>query len=529
MSKLIKFKLFVIIIFCFWGKVAIAQTNLVAEDFCEANTAGLEALNTGEYTLAMELFTKAESAAANSGNERNMLVVSLNFGKFYSDIHSLGDALKYYNKALNIIAEHPKFEKYRSAIFVNIGTLYAEEGEFKIALEYNQKAYNLARRQSASTDFIVISAENIADCYNNLGDYSKARKYLDEVSNLKMENTEQVAWKINYAESYLKEGRVKEAEEMIKGILDNLDSDKDNLYYLAVVKLLSQINQNKGNVNLAINYAIAGLKNSRSIKYTAEIYELISGIYYKDKQYEKAIEYKDSLLIAQDSISKSINNSLYSTNKVKLRIQDYQTEAKHNKTKQESERNLFILIILLGTILFYFTYRSLRNRIIKHKQLKTIVDSKERIYELELNKLINDIAEKNRKLSAKTLYISGRNQLIQEVINSLDQIPEIQQPNVLNHIKTLRQHLRADEDWDNFIAYFEQVNPNFLKLLQNKHPQLNSSDVRFICYMYMNLDLKEISSIFSITIEAARKRKQRIAKKMAVEAEQLNEYILRLV
>lgn len=517
------------LILSLFGEITVhAQDNLKVMDFCEANTVALEALNKGDHAKALEYFTMAESISSTSGSQNNKLVAAVNFGTFYSEIHSLGDALKYYNKALDVITKNPEFERHRSNVLINIGSLYAGEEEFKMSLEYNHKAYDLAVKDGTCTNCIVVSAENIADCYNNLGNYAQARKYLDNIKGLEMENMKRQAWKINYADSYLREGRIGEAEEMMKGVLENVDSNTDNIYYMAVVELLSQINQKKGDIKNALHFAADGLKNSRSIKHTADMYKLLSGIYYQDKQYEKAIKYKDSLLIVRDSISRSINSSLYSTNKVKLRIQDYQTEAKHNKEKQESERNLFILIILLGIILFYFIFRSLRNRIIKQKQLNTIADNKERIYQLELSKLSNDIAEKNKKLSAKALYMSGRNELIQEVIKSLDQIPDIRQASVHNHMKTLKQHLKADEDWDNFIAYFEQVNPNFLKSLQAKHPQLNAADIRFICYLYMNLDLKEIASILSITIEASRKRKQRIAKKMDVDIDNLNYYIMKL-
>ena len=119
--------------------------------------------------------------------------------------------------------------------------------------------------------------------------------------------------------------------------------------------------------------------------------------------------------------------------------------------------------------------------------------------------------------------------LIEEIIDSLDKIPAIKlNNNAVSHIKSLKEHLKTDDDWDDFITHFEQVNPEFLKALQDKHPQLTADDVRFICYMYMNLDAKEISSIFNITVEASKKRKQRIAKKMEIEAEAMHEYILKI-
>lgn len=521
---------FFIILLCLVSNEAVGQdqTKKDGRNFEKLNNAGLKALDAGDYSKALKYFAEAEILAETHDMAIQNMVVKMNFGKLYSDIHNLGEALKYYNEALDVVNENTVLEEYRVSLLVNIGVVYSDEGELLTGLDYTLKAYDIFKKRMNCKPCIVVAAINVSDCYNKLGNYKLARKYLDEVNGIEMDNANRQLWKINYAESYFKEGKIQEAEKIVTGVLENTDKSDENHCYLCIVKLLSEINEGKGNIQAAIAYARDGLKNSRSIRDTAQMYELLSDIYYNNEQYEKAYRYKDSLAVARDSISKSINSSLYTTNKVKLKIHDYQSEARHNMEKRESERTLFILIILLGIILFYFIYRSLKTRIIKQKQKNIIAANKETIYQLEVDKLTHDIAEKNRKLSAKALYLSGRNELIQEVISALDQIPEIQQASLHHHIKILKGHLKADEEWDDFILYFEQVNPHFLKLLQSKHPQLNAADVRFICYLYMNLDLKEIASILSITIEAARKRKQRIAKKMDCEIDRLNEYILKL-
>jgi len=43
------------------------------------------------------------------------------------------------------------------------------------------------------------------------------------------------------------------------------------------------------------------------------------------------------------------------------------------------------------------------------------------------------------------------------------------------------------------------------------------NDIRFLSYLYMNLSIKEISSLLNITPDACRKRKERIAKKMGLQ------------
>ena len=93
-------------------------------------------------------------------------------------------------------------------------------------------------------------------------------------------------------------------------------------------------------------------------------------------------------------------------------------------------------------------------------------------------------------------------------------------------LRQLNDNVQTDEHWNSFLSHFEEVNQDFLTELKNKHPNLNSNDIRFICYVFMNLTSKEICSIFNITQEACRKRKERISKKLGLDnGESLYEYL----
>ncbi|RZK09629.1 MAG: hypothetical protein EOO46_13290, partial [Flavobacterium sp.] len=110
------------------------------------------------------------------------------------------------------------------------------------------------------------------------------------------------------------------------------------------------------------------------------------------------------------------------------------------------------------------------------------------------------------------------------------ELPDVSQNIKLKtHIKTLKEHLKTDSEWDNFIVHFEEVNQGLLSTLKEKHPNLSSNDIRFICYVYMNLSLKEIGTIFNITQEACRKRKERIFRKMQIDKDiSFYDYLSRL-
>ena len=98
-----------------------------------------------------------------------------------------------------------------------------------------------------------------------------------------------------------------------------------------------------------------------------------------------------------------------------------------------------------------------------------------------------------------------------------------------DYIRTLKSYIRKDDEWDDFIAYFEEVNPAFIKAVTEKYPELNAADIRYLCYVYMNLDLREIANIFNITYNAALKRQRRIKEKMNIDKDvALYEYLVQV-
>lgn len=398
-------------------------------------------------------------------------------------------------------------------------------------MEYYQKSLKLSRENNEDSSE-VISAVNIADSYNKLGDFKTAKKYLEGVREVPKSIVAEHFVTINYAESLMLEGRDGEAQKMVEGLVDKVGRlNYDGDCYTCIVGLLSKVYNNQGKTGLAISFAEKALKNGPSIEEKIDLYSHLSDIYYQRKEYDIFKRYKDSVIFEKDSIAAKVNRGLFESNKVKFKVQEYQNELQATNEKQKKERTLFIIGILFTLMLFFAIYNSQKNRIIKQKQEKVIAENRQKIFDLEIDNLKNNIAEKNRSLSAKALYLSSRNELIEEVINSLSLIPEISDnKQVSEYTKTLKSYLKTDDEWENFINYFEQVNPEFLKKLTAKFPDLNPADVRFLCYIYMNLDIREIGNIFNITYNAALKRQRRIKEKMEVDKElSLYEYLLQLV
>ena len=478
----------------------------------------------GNYVRALEYYTQAEVIAQNKQFKDKLFYIELNIGVMYVNLSNYEEALGYYFQSLEIAGNDTK---KRSIAINNIGNVYGYKKDYKNALKYYKKAYNddETKKSGRSRLFLAI---NIADNYNKLGNYKEARQYLTDVKNVKMARPFYRFWTLNYAETFLLEGNVTEAKNILEKLLNEIGEEKDNDAYPYVIELLTRIYARQNNIDRAIAFAKQGVKYTPKLQGRMDLYNQLSQLYIQKKDFSSAFQYKDSVIATKDSAAGLKDKGFFEISKIRAKVQEYQNELKINREKQVAERNIFIVLIAFGLLLFFFIYRAQKNRIIKQKQEKIIAENQQKIYSLELANLNNSIAEKNRKLSAKALYLSGRNELIQEVINSLAEIPEItKSKDVSKGMAQLKNYIKTDSEWDDFIAYFEMVNPAFLSTLKEKHPNLTAKDIRFICYVYMNLDAKELSMVFNITPDACRRREKRLLQKMNLNSdESLFDYLL---
>ena len=510
---------------------------------------GLLHYKQGNFLDAIESMTKAESLHDKYNLDGKLLFeIKSNLALSYFNISNYGEAIGYYKEALEVGNKYPDLEEKCVSVTGDIGQLYYYEGDYKSAIEYFSKAYKVDTKKNFKSK--SVRAISLALAYNMLEKPKEARKYLIEVKSISKSEEIEKLWQVTYAETFFVEGQFNEAEKQMEGLIGDLKQKwtknyNSTIFYINAVELLARIYSKKGNIDLAIFYAKKGLTGGGHMVNKKAFYQLLTEFYIQKKDFATALTYKDSVLIAKDSMASMVNRNLFETNKVKLRVQEYQSEIEYNKEKYDSERKLLYSLIIgivgfVTVIILFFRQKKLvadHNKqaalleLEKEKNEKFILEQaikdKEAQTQLEYERLRNEIESRNRKLSAKALYLSGRNELIEEVIDSFTNNPGVpQSKEVLDYIKNLKSYIKTDSEWDDFITYFEQVNPHFLKTLQEKHPSLTPADIRFICYVYMNLELKEISTILNITLEACKKRKQRIAKKMDIDADILHSYIL---
>ena len=512
---------------------------------------GIEAMYNNDYINSLELLIKAKTIAEETNNTGDQFLAINNIGANYYSMLDYGEALKNYLEAYDIAIKSLE-DSQEMVVLNNIAILYSKEKQYKKAEIYFLKAYNLAIKNK-DTNKLVIYSLNLAHVYIETDNPKLAEKHITEaLQNIQNDPRLLVETKITLIQNLFLKREFSIAKKKALDLIPEIDTPEYSGLKVSLYLVLSKIFQEEQQYNEALNYTNVLLDDQINLESKLNILQQKAAIYLIQKKYLEAIETKDTIYKVQEELNNIKNGRLFESNRVKFEIKNYQKELLTSKEKIETQSRTFYILLFSSIIIIILFGWALRNSFLKNKQRKLLHIRNEEIFNLELEKektdnlllekqikeretnlllekekLKNEIETKNRKLSVKALYLSDRNKLIETIIEDLEKSRRlIQQPLLNLHIQKLKSLIKSESEWSNFLKHFEEVNQGFLSKLKTKHPDLNVNDIRFISYVYMNLSAKEISSILNITPEAARKRKERISKKLQLnESSQLYGYL----
>ncbi|WP_458845326.1 tetratricopeptide repeat protein [Flavobacterium hauense] len=520
---------FLVLFFTLLSVAASAQTMAQCDSLLKE---GQKATREKNYVKSLEVLASARSIAEkNRWNKQ--LFYSINYtGHNYIAMMDYGEALNYCLEAYNLSVKELGPE-YEMIALNNIAILYTADKNYTKAREYYKKVYDAAKSEKFKS--LGIYLINLANVENILDNPGRARVYIAEA----MPNLEKhwprsvVVADMILAEANLLEGKTGIARQEAQELLKNTKDVAYNDIGIPLKEIIVKSYFKEGSYSLAAQDALEILNRKPDLETKKRTFELLSEIYSNSGDYRSAVKFKDSVLTVTDALNEVKNGRLFENSRVKFEMQDYKNQLALKDEKEAITRKIIYSLLALFIAALTATVFILR-------QKKFIAERNQRITSLELEKekndnlllekqfrekethalleqerLKNEIETRNRKLSAKALYLSDRNQLIEDILVSLSKKTKLSKDaSLANQISTLKSQLRIDDEWDDFITHFEELNQGFLTRLKALHPSLTANDIRFIAYVYMNLTVKEISSILNITIEACRKRKDRIVLKM---------------
>lgn len=307
----------------------------------------------GDYTLALEYYTKALQISNETGNRDSKGAALANIATVH---HSLGNyvkSLEFNFLALKIFEEAGN-KAYAGAILGNIGMIYSNQGDYNKALLYLFKSLKLCE-ENDSKQGTGQNLENIGIQYSYLLDHQKARDYFlkalsfyEEIGNVygmgscygnlsmvhriigeklsKPENLKNFEIALNYSKRAVEINRKIENKQ---GLSFNLA----NMGYLNV--LLHQYDLAEQNIKAAFDLA----SSTRSYNEIKEAHYNYYFLYEKSdrpvlalKHYKLFVQYRDSVF-NKDKIKASLQQEI-KFNYEKKATADSVKSAEHRKVSE---------------------------------------------------------------------------------------------------------------------------------------------------------------------------------------------------
>lgn len=539
MSQSVKYIYFLLLCLFF---NALTYAGQPPQKYCDSLIeAGIKKMRAGECLASLEVLTEAQTIAEKNNWHKQLFLAKNYIGANYLSVLDYGVALNYFAAAYTIAVN--KLEpKYEVMALNNIAILYSKSGKFNKAKTFFTKAYNLSVKEKDSVK-IGIYALNLGILASTVNDLPKARQHFDyAVQFLKKDPSLILQLHTAIAENEMQKGNSNNAIALSKKLLATIHKWQDDNNAITLLLVISKSYLKLKDFKMATEYAEMASKNNTNLETKKSIFEIRSDIYKQSGLLLETIQFKDSIIRIKDTLEVVRNGREFENSRVKFEMQEYKNQIAINKNTIANERKIFYAILTSLTLILLLIILIMRSIFTKQKQRKRIAEANEQLVTLELEKeksdnlllekqfreeqtnalleqerLKSEIEYKNRKLSVNALYLSRKNENIDEMLRLLSNLPETaKDQSVRNHISFLKKDMRTDNEWESFVTHFEEVNQGFLSRLKSRHTDLTVNDIRFICYVFMNLSSKEIASMLSITLDACRKRKERIATKLGL-------------
>jgi len=458
------------------------------------NFLGIITSMKGDFTTSIEYYVKSVSLfdslhiqyPENDFYLQGVVVMAVNIATLYQEQKEYDKALMYYSNALPYL-DTEDMEGKRALLLNNIGVIYFFKNEYETALQFYNKALLIFEK--------IHDEKNIAMCYTNIGETMGYQKKYPQA--------------LEYLRSSLK----------IKKKLDDRFGQEECLKTIADIYLKTK------DYLKAIDYANQTLyvaKQTGNTKNIIKLLRILSEGYSQTNQYKEAYLSFVELTNINDSVynekSKEKLQELmtkYETTQKELKILAYQEKEKHSEQVQQIMVGAIVLIVFVFIVLIRFL-------IYKRKQDKKLLQSEIEKKELISNELNKEIQYKTKQLTTHALNMMQKNNILNELQKSLEEIADNAKPEVEDALSILKRKiqssLKSEKDWDVFKMYFEEIDQGFFIRLQKGYPQLHINDLRHTALIKLNLNIKETASVLNLSPNSIKSARNRLKKKLNLAA-----------
>lgn len=253
-------------------------------------------------------------------------------------------------------------------------------------------------------------------------------------------------------------------------------------------------------------------------------------LFEAQQNYKGALKANQKLDSLRSEVSAYDHQHILKNLEVQYRVAEKDRELElMEKEKNMTQLSNYLLIlaivsiICIASLIFYF----MRKNQIRKQQL---LDTQEQLVvtlasEKQLREafLQNELEHKESLLSSLALQMLEKNELIQEISEKLADKDDQSMK------QTLQKGLNRNKDWKDFDTYFESLNKNFYLRLKEISPDISPNDLKICALIKLNLSIKEMAVILSISPDSVKTARYRLRKKLSLQTEDnLTDFILSL-
>lgn len=318
------------------------------------------------YKESFEVLTKLREMAERKNDYEMVFHCHINWAFNLAEMLNYDDALDYLSKAYKISVEKLSKREEMSTLN-NMAYLYLKSNKYLQANEYFKRNYNYAK-EIKDTTFLRGSALNVAISAIDMGNLEECRVYMNITEQLVKPNTEEwmslQALKTDYLfETHQYKALISFAKRVIKM----------NLY--PDIRQDIRINMCKAYIEMrdydsAVAMANEGIANETDLVRKQPFYEILSEAYLCMKQYNLAFAYKDSFIVAKDSMQVRIDRVAFENSSIQFELLRKEKEISEYHARETRTQILIVFIVVLVVVLIW----ALSNHMIKVKQRQKIVE-----------------------------------------------------------------------------------------------------------------------------------------------------------
>lgn len=451
--------------------------------------------HSGIFPEAIDQFNEASIIAKELKNDSLQIAIQNEFGAIQLLLKNYGKSKEYLAK--NIVrAEKLDYKKLAAVAHELMGTCFEKESNYEAALEHQKESLSLFQSLNDRKGVAVVN-ENIGSIYEDLEQYEEARSYFMKSYGYFSTTTLEARMNVlnNIGDTYRKTGDFQQG-----------------IFYTSQAK------------ELAIQYNDGHQMESA--------YRDLAKTYVAMKDFEQAYEnllhsnkIKEEMFYSQNFDQMNVLQTVYDT---KLKEDQIRSLTQQNEINQAKQNLMWfaIFVLLIGGATFYFLINKKRKATVKlqeYEQRMMRAELKQK--EIEEKNLQNEIHLKTASLSKYSLNLAQKNKLITDIAATLKKLSGRTKVDVDAKLKSLAKELtdalEQEDEWDEFMHFFEDIHPDFIKNISASAEQsLTSTELRLAMLLRLNLSSKEIASVLRVTPDSVRVARYRLRKKLPIDHKQ---------